>query len=256
MRASPRSCTAFDASSTLPPWSGWTRRMRDAELGGELLRVGNGEPTGKPSTSSAQARGSASDDSDVALVPARWAISVGPIGPRQRTALCKAGPMTAPAGLLESFEGVHGAEHHRQRRPVGVEGEPEVVALCDTAGAWSARARGGRPGTGGAAGAAPPGHRARPGRSSGGGRGSGRRRRHGRARRRRRRAAARRGRGADRWAGRGCRAPAGTSARAVWCATPPARRGAFPTPGGRGRAVAPLVRRTGARENAAPGRRR
>ena len=55
---------------------------------------GVGVPGGNPSTSRAQARGSASAVSVVELVPARWAISAPPTGPRQRIAFCSTGAMT------------------------------------------------------------------------------------------------------------------------------------------------------------------
>ncbi|CAN5704477.1 hypothetical protein BH18ACT2_BH18ACT2_21560 [soil metagenome] len=67
-------------------------RVRNCEV--TAFFDGVGVPGGKPSTSRAQARGSARVDSVVEFVPARWAISAPPTGPRQRIALCSTGEMT------------------------------------------------------------------------------------------------------------------------------------------------------------------
>ena len=120
----------------------WPRRGRRRDRGGRpasvirncavtSLRVGVGLPGGKPSTSSAHALGSARVDRAVELVPARWAISGAPTGPRQRIALCSTGAMTWRIDGIEPLDGVDGAEHLGHARAGRVEVEADLLAVAE-----------------------------------------------------------------------------------------------------------------------------
>ena len=184
---------------------------------------GVGVPGGKPSTSSAHARGSASVDRAVELVPARWAISAAPTGPRQRIALCSTGRDDVAARRIEALDGVDRPEHLGHAGAGRVEVEADLLAVAD-----QAVRRQGEPvaidlEAVAQAGLDDPLRRGRSGRSGGGRRGPARRARRRRGRRRRHRAAARRSPAPGRRAARGCRARCAASGPAGGCATPRAR---------------------------------
>ena len=221
-----RSRIALLAFVWSPPWSGWTARIRGA-VAASSPRASSAlvVPTGKPSTSSAHAVGSASADSVVRL-------GAGEVGDQRRPdrappprRLVQHRRDDVPARLFEPLDGVHRTEHLGEIAAGGCRGRSWiVVVLADQAVPAVRRARDGRPGTGGAGAVARPGHRARSGRSAGARRDAARRRRRGCDRRRRRRAAARRSRAPGRPGGRGGRATRAGSARPAACARPRARR--------------------------------
>ena len=130
-RAVLRSRIARPALVWSPPWSGWTSRIWRRYWTVTSRFVGAVVPTGKPSTSSAHAVGSASADRVVVWAPARWAINAGPIGPRHCAALCRTGADDEPACLLEPLDRVHRAQHLGEIGARTVEIKAQIVGVAD-----------------------------------------------------------------------------------------------------------------------------
>ena len=158
-RASPRSTMALLAAISSPPWSGCTcmRRVRNwartSRLTGPTVPGREAEHVERPRHRIDEGRERAGPRS---ALPARWAMSAGPIGPRQRIALCSTPAIAWRASGAEPLGGVDRAEDLLQRRAVVLEVEADRPRPRRSAGGCCGPGRGGRPGSGGAGGAARP----------------------------------------------------------------------------------------------------
>ena len=92
--------------------------------------VGVVVPTGKPSTSSAHALGSAIADSVVVWAPARWAMNAGPIGPRHCAALCRTGATTSRLACSSRSTAYTAPSTWARSVPVLSRSKLEIVAVA------------------------------------------------------------------------------------------------------------------------------
>ena len=103
------------------------------ELRGHLARVGVAVPGGKPSTSSAHARGSARVVRVVEFVPARWAISGRADRPAPAHRLVQHRRDEVADRHVQAFDGVDRAEHLGEPGSGRVEVEADLLAVAEQA---------------------------------------------------------------------------------------------------------------------------